>query len=111
MSAVEKYLEANNEFEEAKRALSQIARTIQEFGTNLQQYPERTYFSNLGEGGELPVDIMMTRMSKSMDANSWPNPLQIQAAVRRRFAAKQAAQAAWETVPNNLRSSLVPPRV
>lgn len=110
MGAVENYLNANTEFEAAKRDLSRLAATLQEFGQNLQHHPERTFFSNVGESGGLPMDIVMSSASKSMDANAWPTPGQIQAAIGRRFAAKQAVQTAWSAVPEAMRTSLVAPK-
>lgn len=111
MKEIENYLTANSEFEEAKASLARLARLLEDVGKRLQSFPEYTHFSNVGEGGGLPMDIVMSSRSRSYDANEWPTPLDLQKAIGRRFEAKRRAQEAWGAVPANLQASLVAPKL
>ncbi len=111
MKELEAYIHANSEFEDAKAALTGIARSLEEVGKRLQQSPESVHFSNLGEGGGLPMDIVMSSRSRSYDADTWPTALEIQQAIGRRFEAKRRAQTAWSAIPAQAQASLVPPKL
>ena len=108
MSAVEEYLAANVEFEEAKAALNNIASLITRFGAELGRNPERIHFSNTSVG--LPIDVAMNSASQSVDANEWPTPDKIHLAIARRYEAKRKVENKWAAIPQAMRSALIPPK-
>lgn len=108
MSAVEDYLQANAEFESAKKELSTIAEELQMFAAQLARNPETTQFANTNVG--LPMDISVSSRTKSFDATQWPTPERIQTAIAKRFNAKRKVQTAWGAVPRELQASLVAPK-
>lgn len=106
MSIVDEYLQANAEYEAAKKEFSGITDKLKEFTSQLYAYPEATFFNNCKVN--LPMDI--TIRGKGYDANDWPTPDHIQQAIARRFEARVRVVDAWSKVPKNLQQSLVPPK-
>ncbi|WP_284124397.1 hypothetical protein [Parerythrobacter aestuarii] len=111
MSAVEDYLQANSDYEDAKSALFTLSRSLKEFADRLERYPEKTMFSNLSGDKGMPMEVSLSRETMSFDANAWPTPLQIHEAIRQRLEAKGRVETAWRAVPDALRKSLVPPQI
>ncbi|WP_449225127.1 hypothetical protein [Azospirillum argentinense] len=100
------YLDAQAAYSAVSKELRDLAETLEQVGKTLKDCPERFIFSNVSIG--LPVEVSLSRSSRSVDGNGWKTAAEIQQLLAHWHNARRSVQAAWEAIPPQDRQHLKP---
>lgn len=101
------YLDAKTAFE---RIDAQLNETAQFVGTVAQAMSgSRGTFSLANTGVGLPAEAIMSSKSGTLNGDKWPSAKQIMEGLAEWHKAKLAMLNAWNAVPQDRRTGLVPP--
>jgi hypothetical protein len=107
VSPIEEYLSARSDFIAVRGDLHKIRDLLATVACALQSRPERFAFKNSPIG--LPMGVVMTRDSVSVDARQWPTAEQIQEQLRKCHEARKKMLDSWNRIPSEHQSAMLPP--
>lgn len=101
------YLAARTAFSRVNANVNELAAQLSRVGDVLKSHRGSFCFSNTPGG--FPAEVVMGNQRRTEDGNTWPTAAAINAALVEWHQAKNAMLAAFNSVPQDQRSGLVPP--
>ena len=105
--SIEKYIAARAAYVRVNAQLDEMASLIRAVSSALAQDRSKFSFSNTGQG--LPMEAMLSRDSKSLDANQWPSATVIMDALADWHARRSEVQNTWSSLSQDQRDALQSP--
>jgi hypothetical protein len=101
------YNEAFREYRNAQDDIDRIVAQLESFTARLKKFPWETCFTSVPGEPEPPLDQLLA--GARWVSETFPGPVQIQAAVRRRHFAKAKLCEIWERMSGPDRAKMPPP--